>query len=241
MVSFRRAIASFLWVLALSQTLSAQPRAAQQGPEGLVLQGYTLKHKRASDAVALVYPLLSARGTVELQPRGNTLVIRDTLSALSRIVPVLRSFDHPARSVLLEVLIVRASKAQVSPPIKRSDLPEPLTRRLRDLLQYDVYETQAQAALSVLEGQSVIYGVGEEYEVSFRLGTLANDRVKLSQFKVFRLGPEGRSELIHTNLNLWLDQTVSLGLAKSEASRDAFMAVLTFKESEPRRPARKEP
>jgi len=241
MLLLRRSIASFLWILALWPALAAaQPRAGQRAGE-LVLQAYTLKHQKASDAMPMVYPLLSSRGTVELQPRSNTVVIRDTLSALSRIVPMLRSFDHPARPVRLELLIVRASKAQVSPPIKRSDLPEPLTRRLRDLLKYDSYETQAQAMLSALEGQSVIYGIGEEYEVSFRLGTMLDGvRIKLSEFKVHRLG-EGRAELIHTNLNLWLDQTVSLGLAKSEGSPDAFMVVLTMKEGELRRANRKEP
>lgn len=235
----RRALASFLWILALSPGLAAQ---SQRGGQELVLQAYTLKHQRASDAAPLVYPLLSPRGTVEVQPRSNTLVIRDSLAALSRIVPALRAFDHPPRPLRLEVLIVKASRAQVSPPIKRSDLPPQLTKRLRDLLPYDIYETQAQAQLSALEGQAVIYGLGEEYEVSFRLGTLIDEtRVKLAEFKIHRLGPEGRSELIHTNLNLWLDQTANLGLAKHEGSRDALMVVLTVRNGEIRRQTRKEP
>ncbi len=136
-----------------------------------MLQAYTLRHQRASDAVALVYPLLSRKGTVELQPGGNTLVIRDVQTALDRIVPVLRSFDHAPRPMRLEVLIVKASRNAVSPQVRHSDLPDQLTKRLRDLLAYDNFETQAQAQLGGVEGQPVIYDLGQDYKVSFHFGT----------------------------------------------------------------------
>jgi hypothetical protein len=227
----------FLWVLVLTSALAAQPRPGQRADE-VVLRAYTFKHQRASEAVPLVYPLLSGRGTVELQPATNTLVIRDTLAALSRIVPVLHNFDHPARPVRLEVIIVKASRNQVSPPVRKSDLPDQLTRRLRQLLPYDIYEMQAQAQLRADEGQSVIYELGEEYEVSFRLGTLLDgERIKLSNFRIRRRSERPGANLIHTNLNLRVDQTMNLGLAKNELSRDALMVVLTLRSGEsPRRP-----
>jgi hypothetical protein len=233
-----RLLVSFLGVLVLSSALSAQP-AGKAGAAGeVVLQAYTLRHQRASDAVALVYPLLSPKGTVELQPGGNTLVIRDVQAALNRIVPVLRNFDHLPRSMRLEVLIVRASRNTVSPQVRHSDLPEQLTKRLHDLLAYDNFEMQAQAQLGGVEGQPVVYELGQDYKVSFRFGTLMDDqRVKLSSFRISRRG-EGRPEtnLLQTNLTLWCDQTISLGLAKSEASREALMVVLTLREGDaPRR------
>jgi hypothetical protein len=232
MVPVERTALCFLWILVLTSALAAaQPRPAQR-PEEVVLRAYTFKHKQASDAVALVYPLLSPKGTVELQPATNTLVLRDTLSSLSRIVPLLHGFDHPARPVRLEVMIVKASRHQVSPPVKRSDLPEQLTRRLRQLLPYDIYETQARAQLNALEGQSVIYELGNDYEVSFRLGTLLEEqRIKLSNFRITRQSRPG-APLIHTNLNLRVDQIMNLGLAKSEASRDALMVVLTLRNAD---------
>jgi type II/III secretion system protein len=230
-VNVRRSIASFLLVLAVASPLLAQG----QGGE-VVVQAYTFKYQRASEAVPLVYPLLSPRGTVEYQPAGNTLVIRDTQAAIQRIVPVLRRFDHPRLPLRLEVFVVRASRSVIS-PAQGSDLPEWLTKRLHDLLTYDFYEMQAQAQLAGSEGQRVVYELGPEYKVSFRFGTLLDgQRVKLSNFRISRRS-EGRPEtnLIQTNLNLWLDQTMSLGLAKSEASREALMVVLTLREGE-RRP-----
>jgi hypothetical protein len=224
MDSLRRTVASFLTAVFLVSALAAQA----QTPE-VSLHAYALKYRRAGEAVALVSPLLSGDGTVELQPKSNTLVIRDTAAALRRIIPVLNSFDHPARPLTLEIYIVRASRSQVSPAVPRSDLPDPLTQRLRSLLTYDIYEVQAQAQLASLEGQSVTYALAEDYKVSFRLGTLFGDqRVKLSDFRIVRR-TDRRSPgaaLIHTNLNLRLDQTLSLGLARSEASREALMVVM---------------
>ncbi|HEY4648698.1 MAG TPA: secretin N-terminal domain-containing protein [Gemmatimonadales bacterium] len=235
-----RLLASVLAVLILSPALTAQPagktKAAVAG--SVVLQAYTLRHQRASEAVALVYPLLSRKGTVELQPGGNTLVIRDVPAALNRIAPVLRNFDHAPRLMRLEVVIVRASRNVVSPQVRHSDLPEQLTKRLHDLLAYDNFDMQAQAQIGGTEGQPVIYELGQDFKVSFRFGTLMDDqRVKLSSFRVSRKG-EGRPEtnLLQTNLTLWCDQTISLGLAKSEASREALMVVLTLRDGDaPRR------
>jgi hypothetical protein len=229
MDSFRRTLASFLTAVFL-----VAAAAQAQTPE-VSLHAYALKYRRAGEAVALVSPLLSPNGTVELQPRSNTLVVRDTAAALRRITPVLLSFDHPARPLTLEIYIVRASRSVVSPPISHSDLPDPLTQRLRSLLTYDIYEVQAQAQLASLEGQSVTYALAEDYKVSFRLGTLFGDqRVKLSDFRIVRR-PDPRSPgaaLIHTNLNLRLDQTLSLGLARSESSREALMVVMILRNGE---------
>ena len=80
----------------------------------------------------------------------------------------------------------------------------------------------------------MVYELGPEYQVSFRFGTLLeNQRVKLSNFRIARR-VEGRPEatLLQTNLNLRLDQMTSLGLAKSEESREALMVVLTLRDGD---------
>lgn len=209
---------------------AAWGQGASRIDDVLVLHAYTLKHQRASEALPLIHPLLSERGTVELQPGDNTLVIRDSAGALSRILPVLRSFDHAPRLLRVEIMIVRASRSAVSPPMNHSDLPEELTRRLRKILLYDNYDLESQALLQPVEGESVTYEIGEGYQVAFRMGTVLPDRrVRLTDFEVGRRGPRrAPQELLHTNLNLWLDQTMSLGLAKSEGSREALMVVLTL-------------
>jgi hypothetical protein len=226
----RRSVASFLWFLAVASGLSAQPPA----PGEIVVRAYTFKYQKASEALAMVYPLLSPRGTVELQPAGNTLVVRDTQEYVQRIVPSLRAFDQPARPLRLEVLVVRASRTTVSPHVQHSDLPDWLTKRLRDLLAYDVFERQAQAQLGGKEGQWVVYELGPDYRVSFRFGKVGDDgRVKLSGFRIARRSERGETNLLQANVTLSLDQTTSLGLANSEGSQAALMLVLTLRDATP--------
>jgi hypothetical protein len=226
-------VASAVWICGPAAALAIQ----QHEPDELVLHAYTLRYQQAIEAIPLIQPLLSGRGTLELQPGGNTLVVRDTAAALARIVPVLRGFDHPAVPLRVEILIVKASRVTVSPSIARSDLPEALTRRLRELLPYEIYELQAQAQLGSQEGQAVAYELGDDYVVSFRLGTLmAAQRIKLANFEISRRAANRKSTspLVHTNLNLCLDQTMSLGLARSEGSRDALIIVVTVRRGDPR-------
>lgn len=243
MVSVRRlvaivaVIASFLWTYGPAVPLAAQAGQQPRDTAELVLHAYTLRYQQAIEAIPLIQPLLTGRGTLELQPGGNTLVIRDTATALARIVPVLHAFDHPAQPLKVEILIVRASRAVVSPQVNRSDLPEPLTRRLRELLPYEIYEMQAQANLGSQEGQAVAYELGDDYVVSFRLGTLMEaKRIRLANFEVSRRAGKSKSTvpLVHTSLNLCLDQTMSLGLARSEGSRDALIIVVTVRHGDPR-------
>ena len=226
--------------LALAQN-APSPRPLEGGE--LMVQAYAFKHQVAAEALVLVQPMLTSRGTVELQPGGNTLVIRDTRAAISRIVPVLRNFDHPARPVQLEVLIVKASRSPVSPPYQRSDLPDELTQRLRGILPYDIFELQARSRLGAMEGQAVAYSLGAEYDVTFRLGTMTGDgRIRLSNFRLSRRkaatdkGPAAVVGLLHTNLNLWLDQTLNLMVSRSESSPEALMIVLTPRRGDVRRP-----
>jgi hypothetical protein len=230
----RRSVVSLLWALALIlPVLPAAPQSAP-GPRDVVMQAYTFRYQRASEAVVMVYPLLSPKGTVELQPSGNTLVIRDVQAALQKIMPALRAYDHPARALRLELYVVRASRSTVSPQVQRSDLPEELTKRLRGLFAYDNFQKQAQAQLTGTEGQWVVYELGTEYKVSFRFGSLTEDRqVKLSSFRIARR-EEGKPEsvLLHANLMLPIDHTTSLGIATSESSPEALMVVLTLREGE---------
>jgi len=225
--------------LGLARVAEAQTARRPVSPaataSGLTLHAYTFVHQPASEALALVHPLLSARGTVELQPADNTIAIRDTRAVIARIMPLLREFDHPVRALSVEVMIVRASRAVMSPPVSHSDLPPDLTRRLRSLLPYDIYDLAARADLATSEGETVAYDLGQDFQVSFRVGTVHSDKgIRLAEFLVRRSGRSAGASakpkpLIFTNLNLALDQNISLALAKSEESREALMIVLTVR------------
>ena len=181
--------------------------------------------------MTLIFDLLSPRGTVQLQPGGNTLVIRDTLPTLQRILPVLAAFDHAVEAVLLDIQIVRAS-AGSDPAGAGGDgegLSAALVKRLRDLLRYQRFSLVAQAALDTQEGEAITYNVGQEYSVALRIGTLlADGRIRLYDFRLLRRQGEADPELlVEADLNLWKGEPMVLGLARSEASDSALMVVLT--------------
>ncbi len=209
----------------------AAARPSVKAP-ALALYAYSFENQPAVEALSLVYPLLSDLGTVELRPKENTLVIRDTVITINRIVAMLSRFDHPPREVQLEVRIVSA-RAEAFSPTARSRLPKEHVDRLKDMLPYHSYEQLAGTNLEAREGERVNYQLGDRFSLDFRLGTLVEGaRVRLHDFQIFRGGTrDGREKkrLIVTTLFLHLSQPVYLGLAPSEDSKEALMVVVTAK------------
>lgn len=206
------------------------PRASAAQVDELRLHAFTLEYQRASEALALVQPLLSPRGTVELQAAANTLVVRDSLAALVRVTAALRGFDHPARALAFDIQIVRAGGGGISPQPPARELDPALQTRLERLFRYQGYRLLARAHLDTREGEEVAYDIAGGYRVTFKLGIMvAERRIKLSGFRVARRGKaEQENELIHTAINLWRDQPLVLALARDEASPSALLVVVTF-------------
>jgi len=188
---------------------------------------YTFRHRPAREAIDRVEDLLSAQGTVELQPRGNTLVVRDTAPVIKRVLARLRAYDQPLRQVRLEIQIVHAG-ASDDGPVEGPRLSAELARRLRELLRFETFTLLAEAGLEMREGEQVAYHFGGGYRVEFELGVLnPNRQLRLADFIVGRGPVSDVRPLIHTNLNLTLDRPMVLGLAQTEASERALMVVLT--------------
>ena len=208
----------------------AVPTAGAQQDDGrgeVMVRVVKLAYQSAGDAVALVYPMLSGQGTVELQPGKNTLVLRDRESRIERILSRLQEFDQPASAVRIGVQIVSAGTrrgADFRPP----ELPPELLNRLRELLRYRDYVLLGQAEQEVRRGQETVFDVGDGYQVHFRLGkSLGERRLSLEGFRIMRRDSAGALRpLIHTNLNLNMDKPMVLGLAKTESSDHALMVVL---------------
>lgn len=206
---------------------------AQDANSKVELYAYTLKHQRADEALAVVRPLLSSQGTLELRPKDNTLVVRDTLAALGRIAPALKDFDHPPRTLAIEVTIVRATRASFSPLVHEQGLAPELAKRLKLLLPYSNYRLLASTTLRTLEGEEVTYELAEGYGVSFRPLTLRSapgkgiEQLKLSGFQLTRSAAGLEEQLLSTTMSLRLDQPTALTLAGSEGSNTALVVVLT--------------
>lgn len=241
------------WILLLpAALLAAPPPAPAESPSGtpaeiqsspLRVYAHTLEHRSAGDASLLVRHRLSPRGTVEVQPGTNTLVVRDIDSVIRRVRGIVGEFDVPPTPLRLDVQVIRAgsSPAVISPPTTRPPVDPSLTERLRKLLRYESYEVMARAELSAQEGEEVDYALGERFAVSFRLGDLMGGRrMQMRDFRVVERAtastdkgrrPRAR-DLFDAHLNLWLDRPFTLVLTENEEKGEALLVVVTIASDE---------
>jgi hypothetical protein len=225
-------------LLPLLLPLMAGPAAAQapaSGDRELAVHVFPLAHQPASEARAVVEPLLSARGSAELRQFDNTLVLRDTPTALARILPVLVAFDHPPRDVNVEIWLIRASGgAKVSPPLLGpSNLPRELLASLHNHFPYQQYDLVSASRVRSREAQRISFRLGHQHTVRFQLGTiLGGKRLRLLGFEVFQAGHgEAPESLVKSELNLWLDRPMVFAL--SQGSPSALMVMVRVRQAAP--------
>lgn len=225
-----------------TESPKVENRRSDQGRPTMVrVYAHTLEHQKAADAMALVRPLLSPRGTVEEQVRANTLVVRDVASVVQRVAVALERFDSPPEELRFQIQVLKAGpkrRSVISPPQSTGpeiEISAELVERLRGLLRYEDYRVLAEAGMTSQEGEQVVYSLGDGYDVSFRLGSvLGGQRLKLEGFRIREKtqstskGPQlPPKELFHATLNLWLDKPFTLVLAQDEARKEALMIAIS--------------
>lgn len=250
----RSRLASMLAVLvalglapsAFGQASPQEPSPRKASPERLVVHAHTFEHRDAADAADRIRPLLTHRGTVEEQPGGNTLVVRDVRTSVDHIARLLRELDQPPKELSFDIRIVRAvtQSGLISPPTGgdipiEAELSPELLERLRGLLRFDEYQVLAQADVRSREGEEVTYALGDRFDVSFRSrAVLGGSRLKLEDFTIVkkprqstdkgrRLPPR---ELFQATLNLKLDK-LFIVLAQDPSGGDALMIAISCRPS----------
>ena len=85
--------------------------AEEQALSGtLVVLTRTLSYARAADMVGLMTPLLSTRGTVQIDERTNTMIITDLQERLGPVDDLLVTLDRAEPQVEIEARIVQAGR-----------------------------------------------------------------------------------------------------------------------------------
>lgn len=189
------------------------------------MYAYTPRYQPAAEALALVQPLLSARGGVEL--RSKSLIVRDTADVIARLKLVLERFDHPPIDVRFEIFIVRATRASFSPLLPGDPLPAALAARLKDQMPYSQYNVLSRTELSAQEGAEVTYQFGDGYGIRFRTGTILNGKhLKLQSFRFERAEGAAPKSLFTGVLHLQVGNTFAMSLSSEESSASALVLVL---------------
>jgi type IV pilus assembly protein PilQ len=78
--------------------------------EPIELRIYTLAYAKAEDVKKTLDPVLTKQGKIEVDARSNTLVLSDTPSSLSKIMPLIKSLDTETPQVLIEAKFIETQK-----------------------------------------------------------------------------------------------------------------------------------
>ncbi len=78
--------------------------------EAVELQVYTLNYAKAEDVKKTLDPVLSKQGKIQVDARSNTLVLSDTPSSLTKLIPLIQSLDTQTPQVMIEAKFVETTK-----------------------------------------------------------------------------------------------------------------------------------
>lgn len=213
-------------LLAIAGAAFADASPAADAARSLSVKTFQFKHKDAEKATAVVKPLMSAEGSISIQPSTNSVVITDSPENLKAIAAALAQFDTAPQAFKLAVRLVAASRVEGSAPRIPEELKD-FTANLT-MLRYNVFENLGSANIDGHEGEPAIVDLATGYRADFRLGDYdqASDSVKLTDFRISKLqGDQLTPVLPKTTMNLKLGQTVIFGAAKPQGGRALMIVV----------------
>jgi hypothetical protein len=221
----KRYVIAILLVLMTCGAALAEPAA---DGKALTVRTYQFKYKDADKAAAVIKSLMSAEGSLSIQPSANSLVVTDHPDNLKQISAALLNFDSPAQAFKLSVRLISAAKTEGSPrvPDELRDVAPKLA-----MLRYNSFEDLGSIEVEGHEGEPGLVDMQSGYRADFRIGEYdpASDSIKVNDFRLSKLQGAHKDELaqlLKTSLNLKLGQTVILGASKASGSQRALMLVV---------------
>ncbi len=204
--------------------------ASREASAAVRLMVFSLERQSVFEALTVVRPLLSVQGSVELDPGRNTISVRDNLAALSRVATAIRFFDRESQPVHIDVSLILAETAKISPVRTDTGISPDLLARLQQLLRFNSFSLLAHSRIASREGEAVVYEMAQGYRLNFELGSVADGkRIRLAGFRMVRdLPGQPEHELVRTVVHLGLDQPLILGLTRDEGADRALMLVLRY-------------
>ena len=229
-----------LVILALSLLSIAGFADDDAGTTGsLASRSFKLTFRSPERAATVIKPLVSAEGSISLQPANNTLVVTDHAENLRSIAEALLKFDAPSKTFRVELKLVAASRANTPQPIAE-DLKE-VASKLGAVLRFNSFEKLGEFTAVGKEGDSLAnLKVGETFRADLKFGEFdpVSEGLRLQDVQLSRLQQvkEGQTEaaslLKRTSLNVKLGQTLILGAQRVPESDRALMLILIARQAE---------
>jgi hypothetical protein len=211
--------------LVAAVTAQAEPPAAADAAKALTVRTFTFKYKDADKAAAVVKPLMSAEGTISIQPGTKSVVVTDRADNLKAVAKALADFDVPPQTFHLSVRLVSAARGEESKvPNELKDVAPKLA-----LMRYNALDSEGQAEFEGKEGDPGILDMTTGYRAEFKFGEYdaASDSIKVNELKLARLQKDQLSPVLKPiSLNLRLGQTYVVGATRSAQSQRALIVVI---------------
>ena len=196
------------------------------------LRVFQLHFRPARDAAALVEPLLSADGSVLLQPSLNAITVRDSAAVLERVARALASWDVAPAAYKVRIRLLLAN-TDPQPPGQPAPLIEGIGSELRQLFHFTNYQEVATLQVTASDGSVVELAAGDRYHLRFTVRGVPQDpdRVQLAQLQLSRRDRgandvETLHPLVRATVTLLVKQPSVLGGARSENANQALFLVL---------------
>lgn len=209
-------------LLLMCGVAAAEPKT---GDKPLAVRTFTFKYKDADKAAAIIKPLVSAEGSMSIQPSANALQVTDRAENLRQISKAIADFDAPAKAFRLTVRLVSASR--VATPAKVGEELKDVAQKL-SMLRFNSFESVGEANIESKEGDSGNIDMPSGYRAEFKLGEYdaASDSIKIHDFRLSKLQKDQLTFVLKTTLNLGIGQTYIVGASKAPESQHALMIVL---------------
>lgn len=214
-------------VVAAPAMLAEPPAAAAADPaKALTVRTFTFKYKDAEKATGVIKALLSAEGTISIQPGTKSVVVTDRADNLKAVAKAVADFDVPPQPVRLTVRLVSAGRVPAEQAKVGDDLKD-IASKLA-MFRYNAAETVGQADFEGKEGDPIVADLPTGYRADFKFGEYdaASDSIKVGEFHLSRLQKDQLVSLLKTTLNLRLGQTYIMAATRTPESQRALMIVL---------------
>lgn len=198
--------------------------------KSLSVRTFQFKHKQADKAAALIKELMSADGSMSIQPSANSLIVTDDPETLKKVAAMLASYDVPPQPFKLTVRLIAAGRGGAKSegariPDELKDIESKLA-----VLRYDTIESLGLAEFDGKEGEPGLANLAN-YRAEFSFGEYdpASDTIAITDFKLSRIADGTVAPMMKTTLNLQLGQKFIVGVTRQPSSQRALMMVLSVR------------
>jgi hypothetical protein len=205
----------------------------------VVARAFEVRFRPLKDAADLIGSVLSADGSVTLQPRLRTVVVQDHASVLERVATLLQSFDLPPRNVEVTLSLFLGTDRREEEAGRQARPGGParevrgVTEILGDVTKWNSYQLLGGRSVVGAEGAPMTVNLTDDYRVTFEVasvggaqGTIALRGVTLGRVIRAADGGEQIQNLYSTSINIASGKLVLLGAAKSPDSKKALFLSL---------------